>query len=488
MMEGPRAPHRVVIIGGGISGLALAHRLSELRRERHLPLELTLLEAGERFGGVLETEQREGWLLESGPDAFLSEKPWAIDLCRRLGIAEQLIETRPSFRRSYIFLHGRLVPIPQGWYLIAPSRLSTLWHTQLLSVRGKLRMACEPFIPARQSTADESVASFLRRRIGQEALERIGQPMIGGIYTADPETLSVQATFPRLAEMERTHGSIMRGLWAQHEPHRQATDAASGPRYSLFLSLRDGLQTLVDALVRAMPDVALRRNAAVTRISRTHAWTITLQDGETLEAETLCLALPAHRAARLLKDAVPPLAQRLATIPYASVATVNMAFRAADVPRPLDGFGVVIPAIEGRRIVGCTCASLKFPGRASEGTVLLRAFIGGALHRQWYELEDQAMAQMVREELRTLFGIERAPLTTLIRRSPQAMPQYLVGHLERVAAIEADVAQLPGLYLAGNGYHGIGIPDCIHRAELTAQRIIERFAAPHPHAPARATS
>ncbi len=489
MMEVPHPPHRVVIIGGGISGLALAHRLSELRREHHLPLELTLLEAHERVGGVIETQQHDGWLLESGPDAFLSEKPWAVDLCRRLGMTEQLIETQSSFRRSFVLLRGRLVQIPQGWYLIAPSRLSTLWRTPLLSVSGKLRMAMEPLIPSRRAADDESMASFLRRRVGQEALERIGQPMIGGIYTADPETLSLQATFPQFAQMERTHGSILRGLWAQRQQRGQATRAASGPRYSLFLTLRHGLQTLVDALVRAMmPSVSLRCRAVVAGISRTRTWTLTLEDGGTLEAETLCLALPAHRAATLLKEVTPPLAQMLAAIPYASVATVNMAFRAADVPRPLDGFGVVIPAIERRRIVGCTCASLKFPGRAPQGTVLLRAFVGGALDHQWYELDDQAMAQMVREELYLLFGIEHPPLLTSIRRFPQAMPQYLVGHLERLAAIETHAERTPGLYLTGNGYRGIGIPDCIHQAELTAQRIMERLVAFQPHAPVSATS
>ncbi len=470
---------RVVVIGGGISGLAVAHRLTELSRQRQLSLSVTLLEASDRFGGVIETQRAHGFLLESGPDAFLAEKPWAEALCRRLGLAEELIDTQPAHRRSFLVANGRLVPVPSGWYLVAPARLAALWQAPMLSWSGKLRIALEPLIPPRRDRADESVASFLRRRFGREALIRIGQPMVGGIYTADVEQLSLRAALPALAEMERTHGSVLRGLRARTS--NGATAEASGPRYRLFVTLRGGLQTLVDALIQRMPEVALRSRARVTHLAAGPAWTIALQDGQSLQAEAVCLALPADRAAALLGSISPSAAKELAAIPYESVATVNLAFRRADVPHALDGFGLVVPAVERRGIVGCTFSSVKFSGRAPEGSVLLRAFVGGALHRAMVELDDAGMQRMVRRELRELLGIEAEPQFSSVRRFPRAMPQYHVGHLSRVEAAEAKLRRYPTLFLTGNGYRGIGIPDCIAQAESAAQRMFDQLAAGASH-------
>ena len=464
-------PTRCVIVGGGISGLAAAHRLLELGRERRVPLEITVLEAGARFGGAIETRTQDGFLLEGGPDAFIAEKPWALALCRRLGLTDELLETQPAHRRSFIVRHGRLVPVPAGWYLIAPARLSTLLTMGLVSWPAKVRMACEPFIPARRSTEDESVGGFIRRRFGREALERIGQPMLGGIYTADPDALSLAATMPRFQEMERRHGSVMKALAAGASSSTAAAQA-SGPRYSLFVTLRGGLGTLIDALIRAMPSVRLRTSAPVAHIESGATWTIVLENGERLTADALCLALPADHAARLLAACAPDVARALAAIPYESVATVNLAFRRRDVPVPLEGFGVVIPAVERRRLVGCTFASVKFAGRAPEASVLLRAFLGGALHRDVMALDDAAMERVVREEIAALFGLHAAPSLVWVSRHPHAMPQYQVGHLARVAAIEQAAARHPGLQLAGNGLRGIGIPDCIHQAELAAERML----------------
>ena len=461
---------RIIIVGGGISGLATAHRLTELGRERGLPLSITLLEAQHRFGGVIETQMREGCLLESGPDAFISEKPWALELCRRIGLDRELIETRPGFRRSFIVRRGRLIQVPEGLYLIAPARVRTLWRTPLVSWPAKLRMASEIFIPPRAQDGDESGGSFVRRRFGREALERVGQPMIGGIYTADPDRLSLQATMPRFQEMERRHGSVIRALRAARRA-QAATAQASGPRYSLFVTLRSGLGRLVQALVQRMPEVRLRHSARVARISPGRRWTVALEDGEVLEADVLCLALPADKAAALLAPCAPRVARLLEEIPYESVATVHLAFRREEIPHPLDGFGFVVPAVERRRLVGCTFASVKFPDRSPETLTLLRAFVGGALHRGVFGLEDTAMERMVRDELRTLLGIQAAPSFVAIHRHPNAMPQYLVGHLARVAAIEEQAAGYPGLYLTGNEYRGIGIPDCIHQAEQTAERM-----------------
>ncbi len=469
--------YRIIIVGGGISGLAAAHRLTELGRERGLPLAITLLEAQHRFGGVIETQLHEGCLLESGPDAFIAEKPWALELCRRLGLSNDIIETRPGFRRSFIVRRGRLVQVPEGLYLLAPARVRTLWNSSLLSWPGKVRMAGELFIPPRRQEGDESVGSFVRRRFGQEALDRIGQPMIGGIYTANPERLSLQATLPRFQEMERQHGGVIKGLRVEGRRTRATTAAASGPRYSLFVTLRSGLGTLVQELIqRLMSEVRLRHSARVASISQGRRWTVTLEDGETLEADALCLALPAHQTASLLASCAPTATQLLEEIPYESVATVHLVFRREEIPHPLNGFGFVVPAVERRRLVGCTFASVKFPDRAPESLVLLRAFVGGALHRSVFGLEDDALERMVRQELRELLGVQAAPSFVAIHRHPQAMPQYQVGHLARITAIEEAVAGHPGLYLTGNGYRGIGIPDCIHQAEQTAERMLAEAA------------
>jgi oxygen-dependent protoporphyrinogen oxidase len=473
------SPPRVVIIGGGISGLSVAHRLVELSRGERRPLDIAVLESQCRFGGVIETVEREGFVLEGGPDAFLAEKPWARDLCRRVGLEHELIGTQRECRRSFIVQRGKLVPVPEGFYLIAPSSLPAVFHLPFLSWRGRLRMACEPFVPARAHGQDESVGGFIRRRFGREALARIGQPMIAGIYTADPDRLSLQATMPAFQAMERRYGSVIRALRARASngqpvaarPAQQG--GTSGPRYGLFLSLRRGMGSLVEALLREMPGVALHASSPVTRIAPSgRVWEVTFHAGRTLHADLLCLALPADKAAALLAPCAPDLARQLAGIPYESVATVNLGFRRAELPQAPAGFGFVVPASERRRLVGCTCSSAKFPGRAPQGMVLLRAFVGGALHRELFHLDDAAMTRMVREELRELLGIRADPVVAAVHRYPHAMPQYHVGHLARVAAVEETLQRHPGLFLVGNGFRGLGLPDCIRHAEQTAERML----------------
>ena len=463
----------VVIIGGGISGLAAAYRIKELNRTAQNPLQLTLLEARPRFGGVIETECRENFLMEGGPDSFISDKPWAYELCKRLGLESEVIGTQEAFRRSFIYEQGKLVPVPNGFYLMAPTRLKILLKMPLLSWFGKLRAACDFFIPPRQTEEDESVANFVRRRLGRETLERIAQPMVGGIYTGDVERLSVQATLPRFFEMERRYGSIVKGLQAKQALENSHEGKASGPRYSLFLTLKGGMARLVDALTCELSDMNLQLSSRVLRIQPGERWKIHLESGEFLEADALCLALPAHQASRLLQPFAQDMASDLAAIPYESAATVNMAFRKQDIPEILNGFGFVVPAREKRKIVGCTFASMKFQNRAPAGAVLLRAFIGGALQREVLEGEDQAIKQMVREELREVLGIEKPPLFISIRHHLQSMPQYYVGHLRLIDAVENKIKNYPGLFLAGNAYHGIGIPDCIRSGEEAAEKMIQ---------------
>jgi oxygen-dependent protoporphyrinogen oxidase len=538
---GSNARRRIVIVGGGISGLAAAHRLAEHARANDPSVEILLLESSARLGGTIRTSTRDGFLLEGGPDAFISEKPEALELARQLGLESHLRETNAAHRRSFIVRGGRLRPVPEGFQLLAPSRFGPFVTTDIFSWAGKARMALDLFLPRRATAPegeadDESLAQFVRRRFGREALERMAQPMVGGIYTADPEQLSLRATMPRFLEMERAHRSIIRAMW---RARRLAADAAtrgtSGARYSLFLSFDGGMQLLTDRLAAALPHGTARLNTKVEAIefdAQTKSWKLhvsannttrtaetlsnneTRSNGETrnsdeitsvneltgesetsrageaihagevsrageamaanevITADGLCLALPAYASAQLLIDSDAGLAAELAAIPYASTATVNLAFRRADIPHSLDGFGFVVPFIERRKVLACTFSSVKFAGRAPEGHVLLRAFVGGALQPEMYALDEEALTLAVREDLRLLLGIERAPLFTHVEKWPRSMAQYHLGHLARIARIRAQLRRFPTLQLAGNAYGGAGIPDCIRSGHTAADELL----------------
>ena len=457
---------RVVVIGGGISGLAAAHRLVELNPA----LDLTLIEASGRLGGTLLTEEREGFLLERGPDSFSSEKPEAVALAKRLRLESRLIETNPDHRRSFIVRNGRLRPVPEGFQLLAPSRIWPFLTTDIFSLAGKARMAADLFLPRRPTNglSDESLSSFVRRRLGREALERMAQPMVGGIYTADPETLSLRATLPRFLDMEQEHRSLILAMLRK----ARAQSGTSGARYSLFLSFDEGTQVLVNALTQAIADCKVQLNTKVVAIERHTGFLINTDKEDTIEADAICLAVPAYVAAQLLSPIDQTLAFQLNQIKYASTATINLAYRREAVGHPLDGFGFVVPFIEKRSIIACTFSSVKFPGRAPEGHALLRAFVGGALQPDIFALEAPEMLRRVEEDLRGLLRIDEKPLFTEVSKWEKSMPQYEVGHLERIAAIENQLAQLPNLSLAGNAYRGAGIPDCIRSGETAAEKLI----------------
>lgn len=480
---------KVVIIGGGISGLAAANRLIERSSETGEAMHLTLLEAAPRLGGVITSEHRDGFLLETGPDSFISEKPEALALAKRLGLESQLIETNSEYRRSFIVRGGRLRSVPEGFHLLAPSLIWPFLTSEILSPLGKARMALDLFLPRASVNGDESLANFVRRRLGREALERVAQPMVGGIYTADPELLSLRATMPRFLEMEQKHRSLIRAMWKTRPGGsptvREGSDTSStfksgsgisGARYSIFLSFEHGMQTLVDALAEristfksqldSIPNIQLNtRVEALTFEDHEKRWRIHTSAGETIVADAVCLALPAFAAARLLRPVEPQLASELEAIPYASTTTVNLAYKRSDVPHSLDGFGFVVPFIERRTVMACTFSSVKFGGRAPEGYALLRAFVGGALQPEMFELEQEEMLRKVGADLRELLGIEAPPLFARVAKWPNSMPQYHLGHLERVNRIQQLVFALPGLTMAGNACTGPGIPDCIRSGE-----------------------
>jgi oxygen-dependent protoporphyrinogen oxidase len=466
---------RVVVVGGGISGLAAAHRLVEHNARAAHPFEVLLFEAGARLGGAIHTHRRDDFLLEGGPDSFISEKPEAVELAKRVGLDGDLIETNTQHRRSFVVRGGRLYPTPEGFQLLAPSRLWPFVTSDIFSWPGKARIALDLFLPRRtdaNGTDDESLAEFVRRRLGQEALERMAQPMVGGIYTADPERLSLRATMPRFLEMERAKRSLILAMWrAGRKQSAHLARGTSGARYSLFLSFKEGMQTLTDRLAALLPDGTVRLQTKVESMSfdaSSKSWQVHVSGQETVNADAICLALPAYRAANLLHAVDAPLAAELDAIEYASTATVNLAYRRADIPHPLDGFGFVVPFIERRATLACTFSSVKFAGRAPENHVLLRAFVGGALQPEMFALDEEAMTRAVGKDLRDLLGVERPPLFAHVEKWPKSMAQYHLGHVERVARIRQRLLDFPALQLAGNAYNGAGIPDCIRSGEAAA--------------------
>ena len=471
----------VVIIGGGITGLAAAHRFVEHHETAPLGLNVIILEAAAKLGGVIQSEHRDGFLLERGPDSFISEKPEALELVKRLGLESHLIETNKTHRRSFIVRNSKLCPVPEGFNLLAPSRMWPFITSEIFSWSGKARMAMDLLLPRGTTNghADESLAQFVRRRFGTEALERMAQPMIGGIYTADPEQLSLRATMPRFLEMEDQQRSVILAMWKRARMQNKIeAGSTSGARYSLFLSLDDGMQMLSNALAIKLAKTTTHLNTDVESLSYTQnsgQWRVQTNGGFSLNCDALCLAVPAHSAAQLLSESDAKLAEELAGIEYASTATVNLAYKQEDVGHALNGFGFVVPFVEKRTIIACTFSSIKFSGRAPERRVLLRAFVGGALQPELFDLDEAEMTNRVRTDLRQLLGIENPPIFTEVTKWPKSMPQYHIGHLARVERIKQHVSSLPGLTLAGNAYGGPGIPDCIRSGETAADELIKKL-------------
>lgn len=471
----------LVVVGAGIAGLSAAYRAMRLAADRNLDLQITLLEAASRAGGVLDTVRQSDCVMELGPDSMITEKPWARALCEEIGLGDRLVGTTNQFRQSFVALGNKLHPIPEGFYMMAPSRLGPFASTKLFTWGGKLRMAADLVLPRRTDSADESLASFVRRRLGREALERAAQPMVGGVYTADPEKLSLRATMPRFLEIERRHRSLILGLVeSRRRAARSNVDgaqgSAAGPRYSLFVSLDGGLGVLPQRLRELLPEGSLRTSTVVERVERSDSgWNVfTLE--KTIAADAVCIATPAYAASRMVESISPELSRSLNSIEYASSATVNLVYRREDIAHALDGFGFVVPAIERRTMLACTFSSVKYPGRAPGGTVLLRAFVGGALFPEIYDLGDDRMMAGLEKDLAELLGVRARPRDVVITRWPRSMPQYNVGHLERVARIEEEAGRHSTFALAGAAYRGVGIPDCVRSGEAAAERLVGALA------------
>ncbi len=474
---------RIVIVGGGVTGLSAAHAVLARATERGEPVELTLLERSSRFGGNLVTERVDGFLLDGGADSWVVSKPHATALARELGLAGSLLGTNEATRKYYVAKGERLHAVPEGLVLGVPTRLLPLALTPLFSWRGKVRMAFEPFVPARrfEGDEDESIADFAARRLGREAADRLVAPLLGGISAGDATEVSARAAFPQLVAMERDHGSLVRGMRAA----KRARGAVrpEGPRpageASAFLSLEGGMGALVGALVdRVKGGATLRTGAAVRRLARgANGWTLELETGGAIEADRVMLAVPAHAVDRLVGELDTGLAVALGVIRYVSTATVFLAYRAADVPHRLDGVGFVVPPSLGRPILAGTWVSSKWSGRAPEGHVLLRAFFGGAGREAVLARDDGALGVLAHEELGRWMRIDGLPLWSRVFRFDGARPQMRVGHLAAMREIRGHVARaLPGVRIAAGGFDGDGIPDCIRQGQDAGRGMVDDLA------------
>ncbi|GAB4581530.1 MAG: protoporphyrinogen oxidase [Anaerolineales bacterium] len=479
----------LIIIGGGIAGLAAAYYAQQ---KFPAPGSITLLEAGPRWGGKITTDRAEipnvegQFVVEGGPDTFIVTKPWAMKLCKELGIADRLRGTNPDKKATYILKKGQLHELPGGLTMMIPTEFGPMIRTGLLSWPEKVRMGMDFLLPSAPENGDETLGTFVSRRLGRAAYENLIEPLMSGIYAGDGDKLSLQATFPYLRDLENKHGGLVKGALAFRAERAKAvsqngangTKPAPGSR-SIFLTPLTGLAEIVEALVEKLETagVEMQLNTRVESVRRgdglRDAWCVRLENGELLETDTLILATPAFVSAELLAEVAPELAGELAAIEYVSTATVSLAYRDSDLPRPLDGYGYVIPRREGRTALACTWTSTKFPHRAPEGYALVRVFVGRAGQEADLPWDEAGLLDIARKELKLTLGIIAEPVLTRVFRWEKAMPQYNLGHPERLARIDQALATLPRLGLAGNGYQGIGIPDCIRSGELAVERVLE---------------
>jgi protoporphyrinogen/coproporphyrinogen III oxidase len=464
---------KIAIVGGGISGLSAAFDLEKARRNG-AALEWQLFEQSSRLGGIVGSEYLNGCVIETGADSFLSEKPWAVELCRELGLEDQLIGSNDATRKTFVLLHGKLVPLPEGLQFIVPTSLDHIMRSELFSEETKRLIAAEVNLPPRRNDGDESIAAFVARHFGNEVVDRLAGPMLAGVYGGDAARLSMRAIMPRFVQMEEENGSLVRAL--------QASAGKKSP-HPIFTSLKNGMQQLLDAIAARLDPNAIHTHRAITDVAKSHngkAQQWKLQgNGFSEEFDALILATPAYTSAHLLQGCCPELAQELGNISYSSSMIVTVAFPKRELElqgiHP-EGFGFLVPASEKSRLLACTFVGNKFQHRQADDLVLLRGFLGGAHDEAALALSDAEAVAIVRREFGEILGINNGihsqPVFTRVFRWPRSMPQYEVGHLERVARIEHLRKSTPGIYLIGNAYRGVGVPDCIREGRDAAEKIL----------------
>lgn len=458
---------RVVIAGGGIAGLSAAYRLAQIAPE----VETVLVEPEHRLGGKLLTDRVDGFTIEAGPDSFLSSKPAGLALCRELGLDDQLQGVQEESRRTFVLRGGSLYRLPEGLSGLVPSRLGPMFRSPLLSPTGKLRVALERLIPARRDEDDETLGSFIRRRLGAEVFDRLVEPLMAGIYGGNGDDLSLAATFPQLRRLEREHGSLLRGL--------SMTSRPATPNRSPFVTPRGGMASIAEAIRARLGPVRVISGRSVSRVTveRTE-YAVHLDPGEVLRADAVILATPAYVSAGIVESLDESIARILRSIPYASTATVSLAYPMEVTGGPLPGHGYIVPRREGRAALASTWTSSKFAHRAPEGYVLLRVFLGRAGQEDIVIRPDDELVAMARREIEHLVPSGAQPAVARVYRWPRSMPQYTLGHLDRVTALERRLEQHLGLLVAGSAYRGVGIPDCIESGQGAAQAAVSALSRP----------
>ena len=478
MNDGRHTEYDICIVGGGVSGLAAAWYAQRFAAEAEAPCRVCVLEASGRWGGKLLTDEIEAdgagrFIVEGGPDSFLAQKPWAGELAREIGLGDALLGTNDTGRSVFIWVNGRPVPLPQGLLLIAPSRLLPFMSSPLFSIPGRLRAGLDLILPRRTDERDESVADFVGRRMGSEAVDRLAEPLLAGIYSAEPERMSLLATFPRFRALEQKHGSLIRAMVRMRIEiaRRRAANPGRKPP-ATFVSFTEGVAALPRRLVeRVGADGAL--HTRVEAIAPTESgWRLRLSDGRTVTCKAVVLAVMADAAAELLRPLSTKAAAALERIRFVSSANVSMAWPVSALRKPPEGFGILFPRTAGSRINAVTYSSNKFCGRAPEGWVLLRTFLGGSRNPEVFEEDDAALERFSIEEARKLLGTDQPPLFTKLHRWAHSNPQYDVGHLDVMAEAQAGLPE--GLWLAGGSYGGIGVPDCVRQGKEAAQQAVAR--------------
>ena len=470
---------RIAIIGGGVSGLSAALELQKAQ-VAGAPLEYALFESSPRLGGSLLTERVEGCVVEGGPDSFLTEKPWAAMLCNELGIGDQIIGSNDAERKTYIVVHGKLVPMPDGLMFMVPTKLVPTALSSLLSWGTKVRMARELLHPPRPMEGDETVGELVERHFGPEVVDRLADPLLSGVYGGDANKLSARAVLPRFVDMEEKYGSLTRAMLAAHK--KMAAAAKTQPARPLFSSLKNGMQELVDALTARLDSKAVRLRTCVRGIYPANGgWRLAIEMAESEYYDAVVLATPADVAGALLEPVDAPLAADLMAIPYSSSVTLTLGYYAEQLAHLPPGFGFLVPRSEGTRMLACTFVHNKFPHRAPEKRGLLRCFLGGARDEAVLSLTDDELLATVRNELDRILRLRERPIFSRIYRWRGAMAQYESGHIARVARIEQRVADIPALAIAGNAYHGIGVPDCIRSGQTAATAILGASVAVSAH-------
>ncbi|MDA8100655.1 MAG: protoporphyrinogen oxidase [Nitrospiraceae bacterium] len=472
---------KVIIIGGGIAGMAAAVHLKAGAKVHDKQVDVLVLEKGGRIGGKILTEKIGDYLVEAGPDSFLPEKVQALHLARQVGLEPELLPSNDEFKGTFIFSGGKLHTLPEGVMLMVPTMFWPMVKTSLISWPGKLRMGMEMFIPKRKQQGDESLASFVTRRLGRECLEKIAEPLVAGIHTSNPDNMSVMSTFPRFLQMEQKSGSLIHGMISamKNRPHATLSGPAKArpgaPKMTYFMSFRKGMQELSEACVTFVGKENVRLNAGVKAIEpKGKGYAVVLENGETLEADHVMLGTAAYDAAEMIREFAPEPAEHMKKIDWSSSGNISLAFRRADLNVKLKGFGFIVPKIENRRINAATYSSIKWSYRAPDDLVMMRIFMGGGNREDLvYDLDDKQMIQTVLEELDVIVGLKANPQFSRIYRWNRAMPKYTVGHMDRMALLDRLIDIHPGLHLIGCSYKGIGIGGCVAESQIAAEKILK---------------